>query len=358
MALSGSQRLSAISLDDLIALNDEIAAIVRAGVPLDQGLLGLANDVPGRLGQIAAELGERTSRGESLSQAIAAERGHFPRLYAAVVEAGIKTGRVTVVLEKLAVTARRMVELRNMAGSALLYPLIVFFLAYLLWIGFVLWVAPVAAPAYESFDINAAAWIEKAASAGPTIRYWGPAVPLIILAVFASWWLLSGRALILQSGHAGRWLSWIPGARRLLRLWQAAMFADVLSLLVEAEAPLDESITLAAEASGSRLLGDEAQRLAARLRQGASLDECLAAAPDFPPLLCWLVQTGERQGALAAALRHAADTYRARARERSEAAQLFLPMLLTVGVGGGTALAYGLLLFWPWTSLLKSISEL
>lgn len=358
MARAGSQPLSAISLDELIALNDEIAALVRAGIPLDRGLLDLAPDLPDRLGQIMAALGERTARGESLSEAILAEQGHLPRLYAVVVEAGIRAGRLTAVLEKLATTARQMVELRSMAGSALLYPMIVFFLAYLLWIGFVLWTAPITAPAYESFDIKSAAWIERAAGAGSTIQYWGPAVPLLVLGAFGAWWLLSGRALIVQSGAARRRLGWIPGGRRLLRSLQAAMFADVLSLLVEANAPLDESIALAAEASGSWLIEGEAERLVARLRQGAPLEECLTEAPGFPPLLCWLVQTGQQQGALDAALRHAAETYRERARQRAEAARLLLPLLLTIGIGGGTVLAYGLLLFWPWTSLLKSLSEM
>ncbi len=155
-----------------------------------------------------------------------------------------------------------------------------FFLAYLLWIGFVLWTAPLAAPAYESFDLKSAAWVERATGAGSTIQYWGPAVPLLILGVFGAWWLLSGRALVVQSG-AARWLGWIPGGRRLLRSLQAAMFADVLSLLVAAKAPLEESVSLAAEASGSWLIQGEAERLVARLRQGASLEECLSAAPVF-----------------------------------------------------------------------------
>ena len=59
-----------MTLDDLIALNDEIAALVRAGVPLEAGLAELGGDLPGRLGQFATVLAQRTARGESLAQAI------------------------------------------------------------------------------------------------------------------------------------------------------------------------------------------------------------------------------------------------------------------------------------------------
>ena len=43
-----------ITLDQLVALNDEIAALVRAGVPLDRGLRSLGEDLPGRLGRFAS----------------------------------------------------------------------------------------------------------------------------------------------------------------------------------------------------------------------------------------------------------------------------------------------------------------
>ena len=60
-----------ITLDQLVALNDEIAALVRAGVPLDRGLRSLGEDLPGRLGRFARQLSERIARGESLTDALA-----------------------------------------------------------------------------------------------------------------------------------------------------------------------------------------------------------------------------------------------------------------------------------------------
>src|SRR5580700_6763977 len=85
-----------IALDQLLALNEEIAALVRAGVPLDRGLLEAGRDVRGRLGRIAAVLGQRLGRGESLVDALDAERQSIPPLYRAVVEAGMRAGRLPV----------------------------------------------------------------------------------------------------------------------------------------------------------------------------------------------------------------------------------------------------------------------
>ena len=105
------------SLEDLIALNDEIAALARAGMPLERGLLDLGRDVPGRLGAMTTALGERMSRGEGLAEAIAAQGDRLPPMYRAVVEAGIRSGRLPVALEGLAGVARRVVETRRVGGA-------------------------------------------------------------------------------------------------------------------------------------------------------------------------------------------------------------------------------------------------
>ena len=94
--MSGAERgerpSGPITLDQLLALNEEIAALVRAGLPLGRGLLEAGRDVRGRLGRIAGVLGRRMNRGEGLAEALEAERRAIPPLYRAVVEAGARAG--------------------------------------------------------------------------------------------------------------------------------------------------------------------------------------------------------------------------------------------------------------------------
>ncbi len=81
-----------MNLDDLIALNDEIAALVRAGVPLESGLAAVGAEMPGRLGKVATAWAARTARGEPLDQAIMQDAGQLPAAYRAVVQAGLAPG--------------------------------------------------------------------------------------------------------------------------------------------------------------------------------------------------------------------------------------------------------------------------
>ena len=132
-----SARPGPITLDQLLALNDEIAALVRAGIPLERGLQVAGRDLRGRLGRLASALGQRLSRGESLSDALRGEERAVPPLYRAVVEAGARSGRLTVALEGLAEYVRGYSEARTAIGLALWYPLLVLALAYGLFVGLV-----------------------------------------------------------------------------------------------------------------------------------------------------------------------------------------------------------------------------
>jgi general secretion pathway protein F len=346
-----------ISLDDFLALNDEVAALVRAGVPLESGLALVGRDLPGGMGQVANDLGERLHRGEALVQAVAAERARFPSLYLAVVEAGVKSGRLAAALEGLGATARRMAELRQAAGTAMLYPFIVLLLAYAMFVGFVVKFAPAVLPSYESFGAPAAVWIRWFAGMGASANIWGPAVPLAAVLAVGIWWWQSGRALLLQPRWSARLLGWIPGLRQLVRYSQAAAFADVLALLIEQHLPLADGITLAAEATGSPRLVRAAAEMSAALTRGEPADGCLTSAAGFPPLLSWLMVSGHDRGVLVKSLKHAATSYNQRALRRSDAARVLLPLLLTVGVGGSAVLVYAVMVVLPWVSLLNKLVE-
>ena len=106
----------AVTLEQLIALGDEMAALVKAGVPLEEGLTEFARDMPGQPGKLAKMLGERMSAGESLPHILASEPDQFPPVWRAVVEAGLKSGQLAAALESMSTTARRVAETRRLVA--------------------------------------------------------------------------------------------------------------------------------------------------------------------------------------------------------------------------------------------------
>lgn len=344
-----------IAIEHLIALNDEIAALARAGLPLERGLIGVGGDLPGRLGGIATSLGARMERGASLSEALAAEGSAVPATYRAVVEAGVRSGRLAEALEGLASFARTYVELRRAIGLALLYPAIVLMMGYGLFVLFVIELIPRLREAFATLRLPLRGSIVMLQGLGDSIALWGPVLPAMVVAGFVVW-LGTGRASAFEPGRIGRGLRWVPGMRAILDGATAAQFADWLALLVEHGVRWDEALELAAAATGDAGLSGAARQLAESSRRGESMESGVREARGFPPLLSWLLTVGRVQGALVPALRHAADTYRRRSARRAAVLRVTLPATLLVGVGATATLGYAMTLFVPWTLLLTKIS--
>ena len=351
----GTRPPGPITIDQLLALNDEITALVRAGVPLERGLLVAGGDIRGRLGRIATALGARMSRGESLVDALHGEKQTIPPLYRAVVEAGARSGQLPVALEGLARYVRSYSEARRAIGLALWYPVIVLALAYGLFVGLVRVAVPNFVKTFEELGLPVAAPLRGLSWIGESSQYWWPVGP-ILLALLAIAWVRSGAVAQFQSG-SWNGLSLIPWMRSLLVDYETANFSELLALLLEHHVAYPSALILASAATGNARLQRGATQLAEAVTRGDPAVAALRAIDQrsFLPMLRWVLATGQEQGSLVAALHNLADHYRKRANYQAEKLSVFLPTILMVAIGGSATLFYALALFLPLINLLKEL---
>jgi type II secretory pathway component PulF len=352
-----SSAIGPLTIEQLAALNGEIAALVRAGVPLEEGLGELGADMPGRLGKVARLIAERAGRGESLQAILADPSAGFPPVYQAVVAAGLRTGRLPVALESLAGSLRRVTETRRAIASACLYPLLLLILAWGFFSFFSAKIAPALLSAFDAFRVPGRAVFAILANLGRWGWYWVPVVPVLVVFLAAVWWRQTRRATLIESGRANYLLGGFPWIGETLRCSRAAAFAELLALLIENGVPLHEAITLAAGACGDRQLMASAQQLDQALQRGATLAQADGLLITLPPLLRWVMRAGPQQRTLLPALRHAAAAYQRRAQHRADAARTLLPVLLTLLIGGTATFTYALALFVPYTTMLKALAR-
>jgi general secretion pathway protein F len=354
-----------ISLDDLVALNDEIAGLVRAGIPLELGLAGWGRDLSGPLGRIVEQLTAATQGGQDLAAALAHADSNVPPVYRAVVTAGLKSGRLPAALESLARTTRSLQEARGAIGLAVLYPLALVLTSYFLVLLLATTILPRLMLLYDKHPPRFWTYMTSLAeSAGAVVPSWQaehwlavamiPPAALIILAL--AWWLRSRRAIMLDASSAARWLSWMPVASRVSLHARWAAIAELLALLVEHEVPLDEALVLAADCSGDRRLSRSAHQAAAALASGATPAEASQRLNGFAPMLTWLVSAGGHQQTFTQMARHTAATYRRRAAAETDWLRYYLPMWLILFVGGSVAALFCVLMFLPYSQLLQALS--
>ena len=339
-----------MTLDDLIALNEEIAALVRAGVPLEVGLAELGGDLPGRLGQFASILAQRTARGESLAQAITDDAGGLPPAYRAVVEAGVRAGRLPAALEAVAASARRLAETYRITAIAAIYPLLLILVAWCGLLFFTCSLAPRLASMFLAFHVPGQQFFVVLARAGGSAWRWGPIVPVLVLLLMAASWL--GSAGVALGGTALR-LGAVDGPNApLLAHGDVPRTARPVGRKPGAAAGGGGFGGACVGRSGDVAL---ARQVAAALQTGRTQPAKGAAA--FPPLIRWLLLAAGRDGALLPALRHAAAAYHRRARQQSDLLRLFLPIFMTIAVGGSVTALYALGLFLPYSVMLRALAK-
>ncbi len=344
-------------LEDLIALNQELAALVRAGIPLELGLKQHATAWPSRFAALSERISQRLSGGQSLVDALRQEGPAVSPAYAAVIEAGLQSGRLPEALEQLANLGLTLQDLRRRVWLAAVYPIMVCTLAYVLFVGFVILCVPIWTETREAMMLPRHWLFDALAGLHATVRYWGPGIPLAIVAMAA--FQIMRRSFTDSVGvwQQFRSLLWMPGVSSMYRQFLRAQFARLCAVLVEHEIPAGRAVTLAAESTGDTRLISAAGEISGHLERGATWSQAVNSAERLPEFLRWMMMAGEKQQALPAVLHQAADTYQLRAEHWQWWLQNVLPVFLVTIVGGGMVLLYSLGLFSPlllfWNDLLS-----
>ena len=215
-----------LTLEQLTALSEEIGALARAGVPLDRGLRELATDMPGRLGKMADELGRQLEQGRRLEDVVADLGATLPPAYRAVIEAGVKAGRLPAAMEDIARAARRIDEVRNTIYLSLVYPLVVLTVAWGLSVFMLTRLGPVLSRMVVEFDVTGPWIIDSYDAAARHIGWLGPVVP-IAFGLWLLWaWYRCGKVASGLELHPLLSLGAVGTLARMQRASRLASLAD------------------------------------------------------------------------------------------------------------------------------------
>src|SRR5678810_27219 len=117
-----------VKANDFLLFNQQLAALVRAGIPILQAITMLRKRAASaRLRGVLGDVEDKIRGGAALSEAFAEQGGIFPRIYTASILAGERSGALDDVLSRYVIYMRRNVALRRKIRGALAYPLFLLF---------------------------------------------------------------------------------------------------------------------------------------------------------------------------------------------------------------------------------------
>jgi type IV pilus assembly protein PilC len=354
--VNAGPRKAGLSAEDLIALNEEIAGMARAGLPLDQGLAVLAREMGrGRLRGVTAQLAEDLKAGHPLPEALERQHGRLPPFYAGLVAAGIRTGRVSDVLATLTAYTRALADLRSAVAAALFYPAVVLVVAAALFALICFFLLPQYAQLFSDFKLQLPALTRFVMAIGrhPLLYVFLPVLVLIGTLVGLKWLLrgtVAGRRIWVRLVYA------TPLVGTLIRSARLCAFTDLLAILVDHALPLPDAFRLAGEASSDASMADGARHIEEELRKGRVLGEVLREHGLVPELVVWMTAVGEQRGTLGATLHQVADLYRRQVEMRAALLRSILPPILIIFTAGIVVGLFVFAVILPMMQLLKHLS--
>src|SRR5918996_1111273 len=137
---------------EFLVFNQELATLLKAGMPLVQSLDILRRRVNNQLFKsVLDDVHERVRGGSSLSEAFEAHGSLFPGVYTASLLAGKKSGNLEQVIRRYVAYVKVVAGVKRKTVSALVYPLILLILSMVVVSIIVLRVVPEFSAFYDQF---------------------------------------------------------------------------------------------------------------------------------------------------------------------------------------------------------------
>ncbi len=343
-----------VKANDFLLFNQQLAALLRAGIPILQSITMLRKRAASSgLRAVLGEVEDSIRGGAALSTAFAAQGTIFPRIYTASILAGERSGALDEVLSRYVAYMRRNVQLRRKIRGALAYPIFLLIASMGMVTFLSIYVVPRMSELFQNLNAGTRLpFVTQVVVGFSSILskniFW--IAPLVIGGVVALWFWArtpNGRLTI------DRTLLRIPLAGKLLVQLSIAQATRSLATLLAGGITLVESWEIAGESITNRELRRKSTEILPMVREGRSFTESLEAAGWIPELALDMIGIGERSGSLREMLDEVSSFYDAESEVRLEQLTTTLEPAILV-VMGGVVITILLAIYLP---IIQSISS-
>ncbi|MTI81189.1 MAG: type II secretion system F family protein [Firmicutes bacterium] len=345
-------RQKKVTISDLCFFTRQLAAMLKAGIPLTRTLFALSEQTKNpTLSNILGEMARNVEGGISFYEALCSYPNVFSTIYVEMVKAGEIGGAMDEMLLRLSQQLERDKSLRDNIRSATFYPAIVLLFAFLVVLLMMLFVIPIFSnffpPGVEMPIITSVIMgISESLRTYWYIHLIGLILFILIIRIFAA-------------SEAGR-MTWerikfkLPVFGELFKKVTIARFCRIMATLLAGGIPVIQALETAGPTSGSAELNELVKEAGADIHGGQSIVEPLEKSDFFPPMLTNMVAVGEETGELSPMLAQVADFYEEEVATMTKGLTALLEPLLLIVIGctiGGIVIAIYLPIFNAVTSI-------
>lgn len=319
---------------DLAIFTRQLATMMKAGVPLLQSF-----DIVGRgnanasVSKLLNDIRMDVETGTSLNAAFRKFPMYFDNLYCNLVEAGEAAGILDALLDRLAVYMEKTEAIKSKIKSALMYPISVVIVAFIVVAVIMIFVVPAFKSTFASFGADL------------------PAPTLFVMAIseifVAYWWLIFG---VIGGGFYFFMQAWKRNEKVQVFMDRVMLKMPIFGVLVEksviarwtrtlatmfaAGVPLVEALDSVGGASGNWVYQSATSKIQQEVSSGTSLTTAMTNANVFPSMVLQMCAIGEESGSIDHMLGKAADFYEAEVDDMVAGLSSLMEPIIIVFLGG------------------------
>lgn len=296
---------------DIALFTRQLATMMKAGVPLLQAfdIVGRGNPNP-NVTKLLNDIRTDVETGTSLSASFRKHPLYFNSLYCNLVEAGEAAGILEELLDRLAEYMEKTEGIKSKIKSALMYPISVVIVAFVVVAVIMIWVIPSFKEVFSSFgaDLPAPTLMVMAVSEF-FVEYWW----LIFGVIFGGFYffLQAWRRSEKVQAFMDRLMLKMPIFGTLVEKSVVARWTRTLSTMFAAGVPLVEALDSVGGASGNLVYAKATEKIQQEVSTGTSLTNAMTNAQLFPSMVLQMCAIGEESGSIDHMLGKAADFYEA-----------------------------------------------
>ena len=321
---------------DRVLFTRQLSTLLASSMPIEESLNAIAQQTEKQSNKaLIMGIRSRVLEGNSLAQSLLEYPSSFSNLYCSSVAAGEQSGFLDQVLDNLSNYLEREHESYRNVEMALMYPIILLIVAFVIVGALMVYVLP------DMIDV-----IENTGQTLP----WATTLLISVTELLKSfWWVLLCGILALSlfiRGVLNRekvrliWDAYkfsLPIIGKIIRSSNSARFSNTLSILTKSGIPLVDAMKIASEVVANKALQTDLRTATQDVVEGKSLRESLENISYFPPMMMHMIGSGEQSGELDQMLARVAEYQQAEVeRLVSTLVKLFEPAMMIIM--GGTVL--------------------
>ncbi len=308
LSLSMGGRRQKIKRQEFLVFNQELATLLKAGMPLVQSLDILRQRVVNpTFKTVLDSVHDRVRSGSALSDAFGEHHSLFPAVYSASLLAGERSGNLDAVIRRYVTYEKIVGAVMRRTLSALIYPAILVTMMILLVGIIVVKVVPAFSDFYANFDreLPLSTRIVVGLSDFVVSNIVFIIAGVIGLGVAVVYWSRQPA----QRHRLDKWLLEIPWAGETARKFFTSQLARTLATLLGGGIPLVNALEICVRSISNQHLALELDRVRVRVQEGQGFAAALRERNIFPDVAVKMVEVGESTGALQEMLNSLAEFY-------------------------------------------------